>query len=586
MILWEIRQFCCEFQPVRSATDFESRDSVVTQSRRIAFWLVCSAVLLSATRSWAQDGGQAIRASYEQQAAVATGPIQRPAPQPPTAASEAWSTDEAPPAAPSSRRNSQGAGANALMASLQEEMQEAAPRGDAAKTEAPKANRFDPALVSRGNAAFQNACTQCHDAERSTTKTKSLAGWRATVRRMAGKNGADVPQADWEAIATYLASLSAPAGEASDGAAAGAAETPEQQFSLWATFSPTWREGNDHMELPGFFPTTWVGVNWQSKGALSARATACVTCHTEPGNAHRIELVEAAMRVDLVNLICGRDAPVKAIVDAGRFIVPFGAFSAQVNPGVYRTVALPLIFTMGQRVFPGDLGDPVLPMPYADQGANLSASKPIGETGTATFDAYVVNGLRGNSNGIDFFDSRNYVSGNKEPAIGTRVTLGNQFVRLGSSLTAGRFNDDTGSGPQHQGLYYRIYGFDLQARYENLLRFQVEYANRDTDRIVSLPGQLLAREHVGGIYLEGEARLKKESKFSFLMRYDLLDHRSPVAPPGSTLTTGRFDVRRTTWGVNYQFAGASLLMFNYERWILPGPLPNLNVYGVRWVATF
>ena len=518
------------------------------------------------------------------------GPIQRPPPQAPAATPEAWSTDQAPAGPKSSRRQAPPqkppAGADALMTSLRQEVQGAAPAGDAGQAEAPKAPRFDPALVARGNAAFQNACTQCHDAERSTTKTKSLAGWRGTVRRMAGKNGADVPQGDWEAIATYLASLSAPAGEAGEGAGAGAAETPEQQFSLWATFSPSWREGNDHMELPGFFPTTWVGVNFQSKGPLAARATACVTCHTEPGSAHRIELVEAAMRIDLVNLICGRDSPVKAVVDAGRFIVPFGAFSAQVNPGVYRTVALPLMFTMGQRVFPGDLGDPVLPMPYADQGANFSASKPLGENGTATFDAYVVNGLRGNSNGIDFFDSRNYVSGNKEPAMGTRVTLGNQFVRLGSSLTAGRFNDDTGSGPQHQGLYYRIYGFDLQARYENLLRFQVEYANRDTDRVVSLPGQLLAREHVGGIYIEGEARLKKESKLSYLMRYDLLDHRSPVAPPGSTLGTGRFDVRRTTWGLNYQLAGSSLLMFNYEYWVLPGPLPNLNVYGARWVATF
>lgn len=447
---------------------------------------------------------------------------------------------------------------------------------------------FDSALVSRGNTAFQSACTQCHDAERSTTKTKDLAGWRATVRRMAGKSGADVPQGDWEAIATYLASLSAPA--ASGGAAAGAAATapaaPAQQFSVWATISPMWREGNDNMELPGFFPLTWVGANWQGQGALSGRVTACVTCHNEPGNGHRIELVEAAMRLDLINLLCKRESSVKAVVDAGRFIVPFGAFSSQVNPGVYRTVALPLIFTMGQRMFPTDIGDPVLPMPYADQGANFSASLPMREKGSATFDAYVVNGLRGNASGISFYDSRNYVAGNKEPAVGTRVTLGNQFVRLGSSLTAGRFNDDPGSGPRNQGLYYRIYGFDLQMRYENLVRFQVEYADRDTDRIAtSVAGQPRFREHVNGIYLEGEVRRRKESKFSFLMRYDLLDHRALLPPPGSVLT-GRFDVRRTTWGINYQLAGNSLLMVNYERWVLPGPLPDLNVYGVRWAATF
>lgn len=558
----------------------------VNDGQRGIFWPACAGVVLTATLALAQERGRVDVASYEKAMAPAVTGVQRQPLSSQAQSAVAWSTDESP-AALENPQSQQKAVPTASLASLQDNPAPSAK--DSAQATAPKPSHFDAALVARGNAAFQNACTQCHDAERSTSKSKSLAAWRGTVRRMAGKSGADVPQSDWEAIATYLASLSAPAAAAGDGAAAAATaapETPEQQFALWATFSPTWREGNDHMELPGFFPQTWVGVNWQSKSALSARATACVTCHTEPGNAHRVELVEAAMRVDLMNLACGRDTPVKAVVDAGRFVVPFGAFSSQVNPGVYRTVALPLIFTMGQRVFPADIGDPVLPMPYADQGANFSASAPLSEKGTATFDGYVVNGLRGASTGIDFYDSRNYVSGNKEPAVGTRVTLGNQFVRLGSSLTAGRFNDDTGSGPQHQGLFYRIYGFDLQARYENLLRFQFEFANRDTDRIVSLPGQLLAREHVNGMYLEGEMRLKKKSKFSFVTRYDLLDHRSPVPPPGSILKTGRFDVRRTTWGVNYQLAGSSLLMVNYELWVLPGPLPNVNVYGVRWAATF
>jgi cytochrome c5 len=546
-------------------------------------------MILAQSVASAQDPNLASREVMDQYRAVTIAPQslrQLPVPPPDAALANAR-----PAAVPSSRRQAQQVAQ--VTAPAPASGAAAASTGANQPAKAAATGGADAALIARGNTAFQSACTQCHDAERSTTKAKDLPGWRATVRRMAGKSGADVPQGDWEAIATYLASLSAPAaaGGAATAAGAGAgaaaaAATPEQQFSLWATFSPYWREGNDHMEYPGFFPQTWVGANWQGSGPLSARVTACVTCHTEPGNAHRIELVEAALRVDLVNLICHRDSPIKAIVDAGRFVVPFGAFSAQVNPGVYRTVAKPLIFTMGQRVFPGDLGDPVLPMPYADQGANYNMLVPLHDKITATLDAYVVNGLRGSSTGIDFFASRNYVAGNKEPAIGTRATLGNQFVRLGGSLTAGRFNDDSGSGPHNQGLYYRIYGFDLTARYENLLRFQIEYADRDNDRVVSLPGQLVAREHVGGMYMEGEVRLKKKSKFSFLMRYDLLDHRSVLPPPGSVLTTGRFDVKRTTVGINYQLAGNSLLMVNYERWILPGPLPDLNVYGVRWAATF
>src|SRR5205807_7038847 len=44
---------------------------------------------------------------------------------------------------------------------------------------------FDQAVVSAGMAAFERSCTKCHDAARSLERTKDLAGWRATVRRMA-----------------------------------------------------------------------------------------------------------------------------------------------------------------------------------------------------------------------------------------------------------------------------------------------------------------------------------------------------------------------------------------------------------------
>jgi hypothetical protein len=446
----------------------------------------------------------------------------------------------------------------------------------------PTSNAFSPALIASGRAAFNVACTQCHDAERATSKRKDLAGWRATVRRMAGKSGADVPQSDWEAIAAYLTSLNQTA------SANGATATRnEQQLSVFATFSPTFRGGNDNLELGGFMPQTWVGAVWtQANGPLSGRATACVTCHVEAGNGHRVELVEAALRLDVAKWLCKGDTNVKVNVDGGRFIVPFGAFSAQVNPGVYRTVSTPLIFNMGQRVAQSDIGDPVLPMPYADQGALINGSLPIGERLNATFDSYVVNGLRGTSTGIDFYESRNYVSNNKEPAVGGRMTFGGQWVRMGASLTSGRFNDDAGSGPHAQGLFYKIYGIDLTARYKDLARLQCEYAQRDSDRVVGLPGLLISRERVGGWYLEGEVRLLEKPRISFLMRYDMLNRDSVRPPPGSTLTTGDFSVTRITYGLNTVLPGGSLLMFNYEHWILPTPLHALEVLGVRWSATF
>src|SRR5438105_9854354 len=88
---------------------------------------------------------------------------------------------------------------------------------------------FDSAVVSAGMAAFERSCTKCHDAARSLDRTKDLAGWRATVKRMAGKRGAEIASGDLEPIAVYLTSrTAAPSGTAAEketpGGTEGAAE--------------------------------------------------------------------------------------------------------------------------------------------------------------------------------------------------------------------------------------------------------------------------------------------------------------------------------------------------------------------------
>src|SRR5262249_51191943 len=157
----------------------------------------------------------------------------------------------------------------------------------------------------------------------------------------------------------------------------------------------------------------------------------------------------------------------------------------------YRTVSTPLIFNMGQRIFDRELGFPVLPMPYADTGLNLNLDVPVChcKTGTitATVDGYLVNGLQGSGNGIDFYQSRNLFDFNNRVAGGGRVTVGDPYVRAGASFMTGRF-DDPNVSELRSGLTYRIYGFDVQAQYKRLVRFQFEYARRDADRIAILPG--------------------------------------------------------------------------------------------------
>ena len=69
--------------------------------------------------------------------------------------------------------------------------------------------KFDPALVQQGTTAFNTSCTTCHSADKALNVTKSLAGWRSTVQRMAAKDGANIPENTHESIAVYLASLGA-----------------------------------------------------------------------------------------------------------------------------------------------------------------------------------------------------------------------------------------------------------------------------------------------------------------------------------------------------------------------------------------
>ena len=259
-------------------------------------------------------------------------------------------------------------------------------------------------------------------------------------------------------------------------------------LSTFATLSPQWRGGNDHLQNPGFAPLAWVGASWQSK-FVSARVTICISCHgvQEQAFLSRVDLVEAAVRVDLSEYLERCLPGLKGGIDAGRFVVPFGAFSAQVNPGTYRTVSTPLIFNMGQRVFNNTFGDPVLPMPYSDTGVNLNLDFPLGDFGTgpitASTDSYLVNGLEGSSNGIDFLQSRSLLDNNNRVAGGGRVTVGDPYIRVGASFMTGRFDNPTDPAVPSGPLNYQIYGFDVQARYKRLFRCQIEYARRDTDRV-------------------------------------------------------------------------------------------------------
>jgi len=448
---------------------------------------------------------------------------------------------------------------------------------------------FDPQVVAAGQSAFSNSCTACHDAERSTSKRKSLGGWIATVRRMAAKEGAEIESGDIQPIATYLASLN-PAAVNGESAAGGAAAAEAPSFNLFGTVSLIHRSGlrPPDMENAGFFPEVWLGAEWNPTGVVSGRIHACVTCHTENAAvSSRIELAEGFLRLDVDQLLCCcEDSMIQTSIDGGRFIVPFGAFAAVSHPGAYRTATRPLMYNMGQNIFRDDLGAPILPMPYSDEGVLVSASATLIEDINISLDAYAVNGLQGTA-ALDlpgFWAARDYVDNNSEPAVGGRLTVGNKMLRLGASATSGRYNDNTPLAELTGLLDYKIYGVDATFRWEDLLRVTYEYARRDSD-VFDFGVNDDLREALRGSIIEGELKLWEKPRISAVVRYDDQRRWADVPLPGSRIPDADFTVSRFTWGFNIAL-GSSTLLLNHERWRLPEPFDNEDVFAVRWVSAF
>ena len=441
----------------------------------------------------------------------------------------------------------------------------------------------ESAEIRRGEIAFEKDCTQCHDAAKSFEKSRSQTDWMATIRRMAQKADASIPTEDFAPIAAYLAARNPPA---VNPPLLGLPMLPAP-ITLNGTLSPTWRGGNSELQNGGFFPDVWLGVNVDNGSPLTGRATACIACHDDgTGSGSRVELVDAALHLDLLRAMGWEHPTIRNSVEAGRFIVPFGAFAAQSNPGVYRTVTRPLIYNMGMRVREGDLGDPVLPMPYSDEGAVYSLGLPVTSGINLNLDGYVVNGLQGTADGVDFDMSRSYTASNTSPSLGGRATLGNEMLRFGVSALDGTFSPTGGAGPAGAKLGYHLLGADAVFRYRDMFRLQFEYAQRNSDHLVgNFATPINAPDMVDGGYLEGEVLLTDFLKSSFLMRYDWQRHSMQV-PAFAGLNFPSFDVQRITTGLNFTLRGGSLLMLNYEYWLLPSTFDNVGVYGVRWAASF
>ena len=459
---------------------------------------------------------------------------------------------------------------------------------------------FAPEVIEAGRKAFEVSCTQCHDAARALESVKDLTQWRSVARAMARKRGASILEKELEPIAVYLVSLTTPKlSIETEGTWPGTPSVflPTDQPSVLGgkldldlTLSTVWRGspgGFHELENSGFFPETWFGGEWHSSTSpMRLKVHACVTCHTEGAEGNRVELTEAVTILDLHRMSGMEDKPWQVSVQAGRFVVPFGSFAQRSHPGAFRTVTKPLLFNMGQNVSGGDIGAPVLPMPYSDEGVMTNVTVPLHEDFSLTVDPFLVNGLKGNTTGIDFYESRDYADNNSGPAYGSRVTVGTPSVRLGSSYMAGQFNGSGSSGVLDRDLDYDLFGIDLTFRHQDVVRLQTEFATRDSERFLFLPDKQIGDEEVKGFSFEAEIRVLQAPRVSMVGRYDMIEHNGDLPPSGSSLTHADFNVDRLTWGFNTTLPGGSLLLINHEHWFLPDELDNVDVIGVRWVGMF
>lgn len=451
---------------------------------------------------------------------------------------------------------------------------------------APDPQNSAPANVTasspKGEQAFYASCTSCHPASRALGKNKSLEQWQTTVERMAAKPGANVRNE--AAIAAFLAGHSANRA-AETGGSVMSVEDWFESLSLHGTFSAAFLDsGQDQrLENPGFVAEAWVTAGWNPHDSpLSARVTACTTCHSSLETEGRsIELAEAVFRFDVDEAVHSKGT-LQGAVEAGRFIVPFGAFAAKSNPSAYRTVTRPLLFNMGQLVDRDMLGSAVLPMPYSDEGFLLNGQAQIAEGTTASLDAYVVNGLQGTID-VDFFQSRSYTDNNGDPALGGRLTVGNSRVAVGASAMTGNMEANTGALQGRLG--YRLLGGDVNFRVGKRLNVQAEYAMRENDQVNFLPGAGKGEVTVSGYVFEANYLLLEEQGVSLTGRYDTMRHDGTLAPPTSSLAP-QFRTDRFTWGFDIALFGGSSLILNHEHWALPSGQGRVDVLGARWVVSF
>ncbi|HWP03684.1 MAG TPA: hypothetical protein VNL96_09525 [Gemmatimonadaceae bacterium] len=219
--------------------------------------------------------------------------------------------------------------------------------------------------------------------------------------------------------------------------------------------------------------------------------------------------------------------PVANIV-AGKFLVPFGRFNADLHPAwINRIPGRPLP------------NNGILPVAYGDVGVMVRGAAPLGTAGRITYDVWGVNGLAGAANG----NIRNMRDNNED--VDNNIALGGRLgyvsdrgFDFGASVYNGQYNDTLG------GLNLRIIGVDASWR-RGPIEVRGEYMTASQD---STGASALTKS---GFYLLGSYELTRAIEAA--VRYSSIDF------PGEA-----DDRSRISLGINLYPSDAAALRLAYD----------------------
>jgi hypothetical protein len=189
---------------------------------------------------------------------------------------------------------------------------------------------------------------------------------------------------------------------------------------------------------------------------VSANLRVCWGCH-------ELELEEASFQWNPWSFLQ---------VKAGRMAVNAGSYNSRHDFAVRRTISKPLTRIMGNmpRAVEFNLG--VLPAPYVDNGASVTVGFDTEAVGME-FEAFVLTGLKGVGNDIDFVRSRQFRDTNGEPSLGGRVSLDVPFVSLNFSYMWGNYDPNSRRS-------YQFLSADARVRIGPVI-IEGEFAFRETE---------------------------------------------------------------------------------------------------------